>query len=281
MLLYATIAPSIVNYFCSESALKRPTLREMSNYAFSANLLFANLMRIPVLGNILRIPVGVLWLIAFGTWYLDSFIEGKSHPHQTNGWYAFAEFKAQNEIAALVGVAAAILMLVVPELIVPIAWLFLISNVFWAIATHHESQVLHTDDDTYSTDKQIIYSYLALAVTILSLVTAIGATITVYLPFIAPAIFPILTGIGIGLALVSAGMGLTWVFGTYETDKNKKMQLDLENSPTNPLILGNITCHEPTPINYPSPIHSTKKSAIPEDNNEHIKWYETCGANQL
>lgn len=240
--------------------MKLPTFREISSSAFGVNLFLANLMRLPVLSVILRIPVGILWLIGFSTWYLGSLIEGKPHPHKTQGWYTFAEFKVQNEIAALVGTIAAIIFLVAPELIVPIAWLFLISNVFWSIAAHHESQVPHTDDD-YSTDKQIVYSYLTYAATSLSLVTAIGATLSVLFPFMMPVLVPLLTCVGIGLTCVSIGLGLKWYFGTYETDKAKRERLHPKNDDPEATPDSNVPS---PPAHFSNPIFSSEISSAPD-----------------
>ncbi len=251
--------------------MRLPKLLDISGYFFGVNILLSNLMRIPVLGPILRIPVGILWLIGFGTWYLGSRFEGKPHPHQTEGWYTFAEFKVQNEISALFGTIAAILLLIAPALVVPIAWLFLISNVFWAIAAHHESDVLHTDDADYSTDKQIVYSYLTFAVTALSLITALGATITLFLPVAAPAILPILTVIGVGLACLSIGIGIKWCFGPYEADKSKRerRQTNTDAPEIAPDLDLNDTPEESCwsnccPLFFGSPIHSEKKPPTDE-----------------
>ena len=250
--------------------MRLPTLPEISSYAFTVNLFLSNLMRIPVLGPILRIPVGILWLIGYGAWYTGSLIEGKPHPHQTDGWYTFAEFKLQNEISALIGTVATILLLVAPVLTIPIAWLFLLSNVFWALGAYNESNVLHTDDDDYSTDKQTIYSYLTFAVTALSFITAIGPTITLLFPLAAPVIFPLIIGIGLTLACISAGIAIKLYFGTYETDKAKRERQQTNTdvpvvstgneltpaSQTTQTILSN-------PIQYNSPIHSRSDPTSP------------------
>lgn len=251
----------------SETDLRLPTLEEISSYAFGVNLFFSNLMRISVLGPILRIPVGVFWLIGYGAWYLESLINGQTHPHKGNGWYTFAEFKTQNEIAALVGTIAAILLLVAPELIVPIAWLFAISNVFWAIAAHHKSNVIHPEDDNYSTDKQKMYSYLCMTVTSLSLITAVAATLMFFLPFTAPVAMPILTGVGIILICANIGIGLKWHFGTYQTDKEKRELLESNQTELQSeftfemnIVPKTASSNERSHFVFPSPLQSPDKS---------------------
>lgn len=216
-------------------------------------------MRIPFFGPILQIPVALLWIFGYGTWYVSSLIEKKIHPHKTNGWYTFAEFKTQHEISALLGAVAAILMLLIPKLLVPIAWLFLISNVFWSIAAHHESNVEHPDDHDFSTEQQTVYSYLAFAITAISLITALGATASMFFPLAAPALLPVLTAITIGLACIAIGLSMKWYFGTYETDlakrerdKNNGAQNDNDPEP-------NIT-HSPAETVFPSPLNTTQNT---------------------
>jgi hypothetical protein len=224
-------------------------LLKMSNYTFGAGLVGSNLMRIPVLSQLLAIPVSVLWLIGYGTWYIGSTLYNKQVPRKTESWYGFADFKKQHQISALIGTIATVLCFIVPTLIAPIAWLYTISNIFWAISTHHQYKMPPKDDPNYSTAKQRIYSYLANVTTLMSLITAIAATVVFFLPLTAPILVPIVSGVcGVLTIAVFTLLG-KYLLGKFPTDSS--LQKQLSSNPSADEVISDLARraeHQPHPI---------------------------------
>ena len=175
-------------------------------------------MRIPVLAQILATPLIILWLIGYSTWYIGSLFYDKDHPRKKDSWYGFTEFKLQHQTAALLGTIATVLCFIVPTLLIPIAWLFAISNVFWAIGAHHKKNMPHTDDPDYSSDKQRIFDYLTFAVTTLSFITALTATALFFFPLSAPVLIPIATIVQVTVTAIIFGILIKYLTGDYKPD---------------------------------------------------------------
>jgi len=170
-------------------------LNTISSYSFGFGLFASTLRRIPFLSEILTIPLLISWLIGYSTWYIGTSFYGKDHQRKEDSWYGFAEFRQQHQTAALLGTIATILCFIVPTLIIPTAWLFTISNIFWAIGEHHKKNMPNTNDPKYSTPKQKIYCHLSLLVTTISFITAASTTVVFFIPIIAPILVPIIAAV--------------------------------------------------------------------------------------
>lgn len=119
---------------------RSPILIKISNYSFGFGLFVSALSRIPFLSEILALPLLISWLIGYSTWYIGTILYGKDHRRKEDSWYGFAQFRQQHQTAALLGTIATVLCFIVPTLIIPTAWLFTISNIFWAIGEHHKKK---------------------------------------------------------------------------------------------------------------------------------------------
>lgn len=219
-------------------------------------------MRIPVLGQILAIPLIISWLIGYSTWYVGSLFYDKDHPRKKDSWYGFAEFKSQHQTAALLGTIATVLCFVVPTLFIPIAWLFAISNVFWAIGAYHKKNMPHTDDPDYSSDKQRVFGYLTFAVTTLSFFTALAATALFFFPLSAPVLLPITTIVQVTITAIIFGILIKYLAGNYKPDM---AQQDVIKNPSVESSIGirHETSNKPRPSCLPcfnSPLALSKKS---------------------
>lgn len=220
-----------------------PTLADIRDYAFQANLALSNLMRIPVLDPILRAPVAILWIVGYTSWYIGSLTDETidSQKVKNDAWYSFAKFKEQYEISALIGIIAAILLLTIPALVVPISWLFFLSNVFWSIATHHENNVHRINDDkNFSPDVETAYSDLTVAITLLSLNAALWVTLLLIFPLAAPILVPIFTAISITLSLITVALGVNYLLEKYSWKKFKEE--DQEELKLKELVENNSDC---------------------------------------
>lgn len=201
--------------------MNRPTLQETSNYFFGAGIIASTLASIfPPLAPMLALPVVILWIVGYTTWYVNTLFYEKETPAKTDRWYGFAKFKEQHQIAALLGTIAAILRFVVPTLIAPAAALFFISNVFWTIGVVHKKNKPPklADEPEYLPKKQVAYTYLAYGVTLLSFVTALSATSIALFPLTAPMMIPIATCVASALAAVNLMLLIKYLFGHHQPD---------------------------------------------------------------
>lgn len=209
--------------------MKAPNLLDISNYAFKANIVLSNIQHIPFIGAVLSpflaIPVALIYLVGYSTWYLGSLFENKVHPHKVDAWYAFAEFKLQNEIAALLGVVATILLLTLPTFTIPIAWIIFSSNLFWVFATHHENSVPHHPHENFSTAVQTAYTCVTLAITALSFFTALWTTLACLLPVAVPFITPLFSALCLVLTVFIIGSAINHYLKSREWENQLKTRV--------------------------------------------------------
>ncbi len=205
----------------SISLSRSPLLLEISTYSFGFAAVTGALRRIPVLKEILIIPLIVSWFIGYSTWYIGSLLYDKDHPRKKDSWYGFAEFKQQHQTSALLGLIATVLCAVVPALLIPIAWLFTVSNLLWAIGAHHKKNMPTTDDPNYSSAKQNVFSYLTLTVTLLSFLTALEATALFFFPLSAPILIPVATAAEVFVTIIIFVLIGKFTLGTYEPDRTQ------------------------------------------------------------
>lgn len=198
---------------------RSPLLLDISTYSFGFSVVTTALRRIPILNEVLIIPLIVSWLIGYSTWYIGSLFYDKDHPRKKDSWYGFAEFKQQHQTSALLGLIATILCVVAPTLLIPIAWLFAISNTLWAIGAYHKKKMPDTDDPNYSSAKQNVFGYLTIAVTLLSFLTALEATALFFFPLSAPVLIPIATTAEVTVTAIIFVLIGKYTLGTYEFDR--------------------------------------------------------------
>lgn len=229
--------------------VKRPSLLDISAYAFGICAPLSTLKRIPMLSEILSIPIFVLWLIGYSTWYLGSLFKSNQNPSKANGWYGFVEFQQQYQTAALLGLIATVLGFFLPTLIAPIAWLYAIANVFWSIGNYHETALPHPDNPTYSTEKQKKYTFFSMGITTLSLIAAVSATILTFFPLAAPITLPILQIITAAVTLITATLFLYYFFSKSKLDS--EVIIADKDSPASSINRFTNTPAEPTCFNHP------------------------------
>ena len=131
------------------------------------------------------------YLIGYTAWYVATFLY-PHHPKLQNNWYGFAPYKYQYQAAALLGAIASTICLFVPELALAAAWIYVLSNLIWAIGEHHKGkyQTINTVDD-YSPEKQALYFRFTLLVAIGSTLSAILTTASILMPAAANIIMPV------------------------------------------------------------------------------------------
>ena len=234
----------------SINLIREPLLLEISTYSFGFSVVTAAFRRIPILNEALMIPLLISWLVGYSTCYIGSLFYDKNHPKKKDSWYGFAEFKQQNQASALLGLIATVLCVIVPTLLIPIAWLFTISNAFWAIGAHHKKKMPDTDDANYSSAKQRVFGYLTIAVTLLSLFTALEATALFFFPLSAPVLIPIATAVEVAVTVIIFVLIAKYVLGTYKPDRARK-EIALENCVESKNTPHEVLSNKPRPTYVP------------------------------
>ena len=143
-----------------------------------------------------------LYLIAYSFWFAASYNQPE-HERADKEWYGFAQIKEQFLFSSLTGFIATVVSVAaifVPALFPPAAWLFVLGNAFWTIGEYHKLNNPPKDQD-FSYSQQEAYTSYALSTSIISVISAISATIMFVFP-------PITMPLSIFTILVCAGFGV-------------------------------------------------------------------------
>lgn len=143
-----------------------------------------------------------LYFGGYVLWFAASLLQPE-HKKDYNQWYGFAKIKEQFAVSSLVGLTATVLSIVavfIPIIFPPAAWLFLIGNIIWTIGEYHKLKNPPLEDLTYSHTQQKAYLSYALTTTVISLITAIAATLIVVFPLasVPITVFSLLLCVGLG-----------------------------------------------------------------------------------
>lgn len=207
-----------------------------SGYFFVSGFVLARIRQIPipVISTLLNIISLGLYLLGYLLWFISSHLYSDQLP-PNNKWYGFADFGVQNRAAAVIGLIAtgfSIAALFCPVLIVPASWLFLISNIVWAISEYHKLNYPPEEDKEYSHSQQQAYFNYALTMAVMGFVAALGTTIAF---FCSPTlVLPVLITssiLCIGLGALAAEYWLDLTFGNHKTrltnESHKQMSRSL------------------------------------------------------
>lgn len=215
---------------------------------------------LPILAPAIKIFSIVCFLMGYSFWYLSSLIQ-KDAPRKRESWYGFFEFKLQFQMAALLGIIATALCIVVPSFTVPTAWLYAISNVIWSIGEYHKKNMPPAHDLSFSTKAQSIFCKYTVGMTFISICSAITATALIIAPLASPVLIPI-SSVLCGIALVySMFMNGKYLFTKFPPDQQTVIKVEskkesLPNSPANGLQkeLSAASIHEKAPQHFSSPL---------------------------
>lgn len=197
-----------------------------------AGFVTARLKYVPIfiVSAVLNLVSLLAFLVAYVTWYAAALFY-PNQPRKDKFWYGFADFKDQYQISALLGVIASIFCIIAPPLIIPTAWLYTISNIFWTISEFHKQENPPLDDELYSSTKQAQYLRYTFFVASGSLIAALTATMAFLFPPAAVFIIAGGTILGIGLTIASLYIWTQAAFGNHSPDhvkhSYKKLSSDL------------------------------------------------------
>lgn len=170
-----------------------------------------------------------------------------NYPPHKDRWYGFIEIKNQHRIAVILGALAigcCVAGIFIPALLVPASWLFFASNLIWCIAEYHKHKLLQN-----SSAAETAYMQYTVISTIMTLVPAIGATISLFFPPAALLTFIISTTLGVTLGSLSL---YCWL--EYALDKENKSDSESYHILTNSLEVENLSPstpnHKPLQENY-------------------------------
>ena len=207
-------------------------LDKISNTLFLLGLttsVLSNLLA-PHIAPVVLLTSQVAYLIAYSSWYISSLFY-KNHPKQQDTWSPFSNFKKQYQMSALLGSIAVLLCITIPTITVSASWLILISNIHWSIGEYYKKTTPPSSEPDYSDERQAIYFYYTLAITLASLITAFTATIIFFAPPLAPIILPIVLIANGSLSVLAAILYAKYSFETYPAD-NTLIERNANNSPS-------------------------------------------------
>lgn len=181
---------------------------KISSGFFFAGFIIAKLhhfpIPIPAINVILTLASMSLYLAGYAVWaYTARHYPPHRRPHEN--WYGFAQLKTQYFLSALLGVIGAGLLIgavFCPIAAIPGLWFFAVSNILWHIAETHKYHHPPANDITYSSMRQNKYMGFASLVTVISLLSALGGTLSILFPPLSIAFlgFSMLISISLGIA---------------------------------------------------------------------------------
>ena len=197
-------------------------LDRVTGYLFFTGFVTSRLKIIPVslVGAIFNLISLFSYLSGYLAWYLAAFLY-PDHPRKQDEWYGFAEFKIQYQLAALIGLIATIMCLIMPVLIIPVAWIYTISNTIWAISEYHKLKHPPPSTENYSTAKQSVYVRYAAAIAINSAITAVSASIVFFFPPLAIPLITAATIVGLALTAIAIYYWGKHTFGKFTPDNGR------------------------------------------------------------
>lgn len=196
-------------------------LDKITDYCFLVGMFTSKLKNIPhpITSFIFNTISLSSYLIAYVAWYISSLFY-KNYREKNFNWLHYFDFKQQYQLAALLGTIASVMSIIVPTLMIPIAWLYTISNLYWHIGEVYLKKNPSDYDLNYSERRQELNCYRTLLVLLVSAITAMTETLIFFYPFLATIFIPISFTVGSVLTVVALALLLKSTFGTFQADYN-------------------------------------------------------------
>ncbi|ARB91083.1 hypothetical protein [Legionella longbeachae] len=179
-------------------------LEKTSGIFFFLGFLLSKLQYLPfpLVSTIFKFLSLGIYSLAYGSWSIACLLH-PDHKEHHQKWYGFAQIKEQFFFSSFLGLIAtglSIAAVFVPVLFPAAAWLFLVGNVLWTIGEYHKLKNPPQDNEDFSYTQQKNYLYYAITSCVISLVSAVSATLVVaFPPFLIPiTIFSLLLYTGLG-----------------------------------------------------------------------------------
>ena len=158
----------------------------LNNFLFLVANISAKLKLItnPALAGILNIIALSAYLLAYLTWSMLAWLSD-SPERLKDKFYGFEKYQDQQLIAAVIGLITTLLCIIIPQLIIPILWLYTISNIIWSISEYHLQQNPPQD---ILVERQSLYFKYSIYLTSNSAISAISLSLIFLMPQLAPII---------------------------------------------------------------------------------------------
>lgn len=234
------------NDVTTKNALTTKILDKISSISFFLSMLASKLQFIPtnVVAPIFTLLSVSLNFLGYGLWFVSSHFYPEHKPKYSE-WYGFAAFKEQNKYAAFVGMGGVLLSLAaiaLPVLAIPAAWMFFISNAFWAMGEYHKYKSPLQNEQYSKSYLKSCFSFAA-AMTLMGLIAALTTTLIFVAPALVVPIFVVSAILSAGIGLVALRSWLDFTFGDHKKLPPKEMSynkmanelgssLQLEENPT-------------------------------------------------
>lgn len=193
----------------------------------------------------------IAYLIGYGLWFAASLLHHE-YARAPDSWLGFTSFREQYQVSAIIGITASIIWFFFPAIIVPAAWLFLLSNLIWCISEHHKHVNPPPEYNTPDTKPhfvigQSLYCNYTTIVTIVSLVTALALTLSVIFPPAAGTIL-LISGVVGGIGTV---ISFAFLLKSYYKSASRPQEI-IVPQPGNETGDPNNFPNSPTPTTRPS-----------------------------
>lgn len=228
-------------------------LGKASGLLFLIGLVFSKIRNfpVPIFSVVMNACSLLFYILGYSIWFISSWLYPK-YTKKIDAWYGFAEFKEQYLYAAIIGFIATGLSLgafFMPILVIPAAWLFLISNLMWTFAEYHKLYNPPDYETEFSHTHQEQYLSYAMLMTGVTLIGAVYTTlIFIFPPLIAP-LYAITTIIGVGVNILAVEVWLNFTFGDHKPSAANESYTQMHE-----VLEPNVTVEtRPTPAPTPAP----------------------------
>ncbi|KTC78306.1 hypothetical protein [Legionella brunensis] len=249
-------------------------LDRASSVCFFAGFVVSQLQHSPVavlaaLSNLITLFFNSL---GYGLWLLACQLY-PDYPRDENHWYGFTEVKNQQKIAAVLGSMAILCCVVgifISPLLLPASWLFFVSNFIWCIGEYHKQQNPFKEDEACSPAQQTAYVQYAIITTLMALIPAVAATVSMFFPPAAFLAFVVSTTLGITLGSIAFYCWLDYMIdiGAPQAQSYEILSRDLEMTEE---LSSNVTYASPSPSEQACyrPLWKQQRSSVGNDPLNH------------
>lgn len=206
----------------------------------------------PVISSFLRLTSLIANFMGYCIWYYFNLTEKPIEPTVP---FDFMDVQTKYQMAALLGVIATLLCILLPALLIQTAWLFTLSNILWAHCENQKRNNPPKNNCNYSTEQQTIYCYYTNCVATISLLTSLTITALYLWPTVIIQALPLCSAFGTALSLLSFGFFIHYRLGKFESDMKSTSEAINTNSAhsSKPSPRPDAGIHYDSPLQQPTP----------------------------
>ncbi len=240
-------------------------LDKISGQFFLLGLATSKLKNFPlkIISLLLGITSLACYLIGYSLWFVASLLYPR-FARDKRAWYGFADLKSQYQLSSFLGLAATILCICIPSMLLIASWTFTLSNFVWGVAEYHKLQNPPPFDEKFSSERQSLYLKYTKFIIVASILTAGCLSMAWVYPWMGASLLLFSNIVGNGLTIAAFWFWTKSMLENFEPDKKtlrhsyqamaESLEADLEQMPSShSLVL-------PKGDNYPPLFERTNSS---------------------